>query len=130
MINSHKCACNLYIRTSYNILYSIYSILLKLDDNSVQLLMFYIGTLILEVPASPCNPTPNSYSPFWSKNEGFSPGTLHEVALIPIEANLVLICLPTVNKSSILSPRLASAPNIYKILWYSLIVFILFIYGF
>lgn len=73
-----------------------------------------IGTLILKVPASPCNPTPNSNSPCWSRKDGSSPGTLHEVALIPSDANFPLIFLPTDSNCSILSPRLASAPNIYR----------------
>lgn len=71
-------------------------------------------TFILAVPASPCNPTPNSNSPRWSRNDGSSPGTLHEVALIPSDANLELIFLPTDSKSSILLPRLASAPNTWN----------------
>lgn len=70
-------------------------------------------TLILEVPASPCNPTPNSNSPCSSRKDGSFPGTLDEVAHIPSDASFSLILLPTNNKLSIFSPRLASAPNIY-----------------
>lgn len=72
-------------------------------------------TLIVEVPDSPCNPIPNANSPFWSRKDGSSPGTVHEVAPIPSDANFPLIVLPTDNKYSILQlPRLAIAPNIYE----------------
>lgn len=70
-------------------------------------------TLTLEVPASPCNPTPNSNSPCRSVNDGVSPGMLHDDALIPSDANFSLMFLPSDNRCSMLSPRLAIAPNIY-----------------
>lgn len=72
-----------------------------------------LPTLIREVPASPCNPTPNSNSPCSSRKDGSFPGTLDEVAHIPSDASFSLMLLPTFNKLSKLSPRLASAPNIY-----------------